>query len=443
MKELTIVKDQNDVMDVSIAYGLLSILRENGVQAILKHYPAAYIIEAEDYDASTFELYQNAADENARFNCMVSNADRLTLLKKLFGKDDNPGTLEKDGRMNALFSYFETLNEDIWKEYGLKNTNMTYVGSGFDTKGQRGHGVPRTRNVPELIRYTAALGYLRASSFLTINDNDEYSWLPIPSQQGVTDIVQMDIGTKVDAETGEMKRITYLSENSVLTGLAHVLLKLQSTLMKENMLERYDGVITLQTLKAGQRGLNGKIEQFTWLPLNEQVIHNWLKRMSFRGSDKQYDWKHALSCFIVFRNKEDFGQYTRIAAKEQKRHLHKEAEDCMNMIGLTELYENQGIKTAGKRLNQLLYRKKGYEVQATLMNATTKNEVMRGITLMAHIYKRTMGYSFWEEADVNAMMKTIDNPLYQGTDIASAILLASNTWKKEELTETEEEAGHE
>ena len=440
MKELTIVKQHNAVMDISIAYGLLSILNENDIAARLMNYPSAYIIEAEDFDAADLSLFKNAADESAAFNCMVSNADRLNLLKTLFGEDDEPGYLEADGMMGVIFSYYETLNEEILKEAKMKDTTMTFVGSAFDAKGQRKYGRPGNRKVTMMERYVSSLGYLRATSFVTINQNDEYTWLPIPSRAGVTHVQKLDFATYVDKETGEVKTLRLVRSNSTLTGLAHILLNIQYTLMQQNMLEQFDGVLTINTLAAGNRGLNGKVIPFAWLPVSEPILAHIRMNIIGNMQDKAFDRKHALANIVVQRTRQTLHNYAAIMNKENKNHDRNEMEELTHMVGLHDLYANEGVITLGSRLSQLMSKKKGYEIQVGLMQVTHKHQLLRVISKLGHIYNRTTGYNLWDNNDSSAFLSVVDAGAYTAEDIASAILLNANTWrerKKEEMPEKE------
>ena len=450
MRTFKIRKENNPIYDVCLAYGLYFLLESGEVTATIRQYPAFYVVETEDFDTESFlETYildENLRAYNLQTNGMCNKSNRNTMLNTLFGEEI--GFFQNKENVRNGLAYFETLDEQYLDVFGL--IAMTYVGSPYHVKGKRNTQTdPSSESEPTLFRFLAAFGYMQMTSFAKIGKNGkEIVWLPIPSRNGAADIEPFDVFHRTDKETGESKLLHLLEEASALIGIGKILLNIQEYLNTSNIAEEYDGVYIIETLPAGNRPLNDKITFHEPFTFGENATRYFKNKLNF--SDTNYDLKRATAFLLLQPNRENLRDWVHISSKlvsssNVKRNDWVSTETIKEIITVVEknnrayqdIFEAKSIQKFGNTLHTLLYNRRGFEIQAILLSAHTKRDILKAYSLLNRLYRTyyTQKYKgaagkslpiLFREPDQKEFLMILEEGHISPSELAMLLLMASN-----------------
>lgn len=439
MPELVIEKHHNPVMDLSIAYGLFHILTDNDTKATLKNYPSAYVITYDHFDAE--EAYLIPPDEEwVNFGRFLNRTHKRKMMENLYGTENKESLLLANNTLPSIIRYFETpipdRTTDNIPDHARKNNWTGIIGTWYGGKGHRTAGNATTGyRAPLFERWLAELGFIHAVSFTSIKDNDFLLWVGIPSEVGTTDIRRFE-DKNVNKETGEISRRQYLRSHSVEIALAQTQLGVQQKMQTSNIQNQYDGALYMRGWFNGNTGSPDWVNTLELYPFRENTVQAALIHMNATPRDKKIDFQHTLSTWLIERKQQSFYDAVAVIAKENRWVNPEESEDYLHMAGLTELHTNVGVVRIGRRLNELLFNKRGYTLTLDLMDVHTNEDLMRAVSNVSVEYDKLVKgrYPLWNKEEFDAFIETVDNPDYQGQDIASAILLLSKTRQEKKET---------
>lgn len=440
MTELVIEKRHNPVMDLCIAYGLYQLIASSKVDVKLQGYPSAYVITYDTFDVDDVDLF--LPDDFVNFGRFLNKERKEKMLQKILGDDANESLLLVDGALESILDYYQMpVGERVMTgipKHASKKDLTSIIGTWYGGKGHRTSGAATTGyRVHVFERLLAELGFVFAVSFTSINKEDYLFWVGVPSESGITELRLFD-NKKIDKDTGEIKRNQFIAPHSVEIGLAQTHLNVQHKMQKANIQHEYDGALFMRGWFNGNTGSPDWVDHMAPHPFRESTLQAMLNHMSIHPRDKKVSFQHALSTWLVHQQPQGFYDTAAIIAKEDRWVGPEESEDILKMAGLSQLHTNIGVNRIGRRLNELLYNKRGYTVMLEFMDVDTKEDLMRALSNMAVEYdKLNKGrYPIWNQEEFEAFIKEVDNPDVSGQAIASAVLLLSKT-KHEKKVEAE------
>lgn len=443
IKRLTIIKEDNVITELCIAYGLLSILNEFGIDVRLKNYKSAFVIELyEDVDYE--ELFIVPTDKEmdikyATISSMVNKKNYELMVEKMFGKSD--GFFEKQENIVSIFNYYETLDESYLSNF--EKIRMVYVGSAYGAKGQRGYYGPNNPVVLEHVRWLATLGHFRATTYVEINKKRELTWLPIPSESGIKEVVRFDLYTYKDKENGLTMPLKNLTNDSLSVGLARTLLSIQEKMLQEQIFEEYEGVYMLTTTPGGQSPLNDKNKVFELVDLPFGTIEK-LKEI-VTDKNRSFDVKEATGKLITERTIASFNNFSKNISKFESNLGYKtleltHTEEISHMFKQSDLFNSEGIRRTAQGLSMMMSKKKGYNIQVGLMNAVTPSQLIKTLQELSFIYSRTIPTgTMLKNEDLLEVLELAESEEFGATQVANMILLLSNTYISNKKTEHSKE----
>lgn len=440
MPELVIEKRHNPVMDLCIAYGLFYIVTVNKTRATLKNFPSAYVITYDTFDAAEADILPPIEDW-VNFGPYLFKGRKQLMLDGLYGTKEVESNLVKDNALEAIFEYYATpVPERSVKNIPKHAKKMDYtgmIGTWYGGKGHRTAGsATKGYRVPLFERWLAELGFVEGVSFTNIEDKDYLFWIGIPSEEGLTDTRMLERRV-TDPETGEISRSQFIRSHSVEIALARTLLTVQHQVQTDNIEPEYEGALFMRGWFNGNTGSADRVDRMTFFPFDESTTQSCLLHLMASSRDPKVDFQHALSRWLLNRTPKGFYDTVAIMAKEDRWVSAQESEDYLQMAGMTELHTNEGVNRLGRRLNELLYNKRGHTVMLDLMDVKTKEDLMRTVSNLSIEYdKLNKGrYALWNKDELEAFIKEVDNPDLTGQDIASAILLLSKTRQEKKETD--------
>ena len=443
MNELIIEKRHNEVMDLSIAYGLLHILNFNEIKATLHNYKSAFVIRHEEFDPNGVFLFQQ---EEFNFGKFLNRSNQENLIKTLF---DNPAEntnseLLQEGVFEGIINYYST---DISKREGLKLPNklhgltgVSIIGTWYGGKGQRSSSANSTGyRAIKFERFLAELGFITTASFLSIEGDDFLVWMAQPSQLGVSENKRFEQSYS-DKETGEVKVLNFIRADNVESVITEQLLNIQYKIYSDNLVENYDGMLFLQGWNNGNTGSPDKVRLLDWYPFSDDTLIQTEQFLNPYSNDKKNELRYQLAKWLLTRTKQSFHEFVQVVAKDGRKINTKNREDYLYMANLGALHTNRGITVVGRRLNGLLFDKRGYTTLVDLMDVHSKPDLLNVVSEMSVVYnKATKGqFNMWSDEEYASFLEVINDETYTAKDIASAILLHSQTYpanatKKEDV----------
>lgn len=449
VKTYFFLKRNREIFELSVMYGLLSIFNDNDIPCKLINKKSAWIIEVyEEFNPEELLVVPSQSDvdiDYAPVTKMTSKRDYETLVSMAFGEEGDglSGYFSQNEHILEMLRYFETGNEKYLevKKHGMKNE--TFFGTVYGVKGLRGTSPRGSNNKVCLpLKCLSYLGFTRASSVITISDKLELSWLPVPSEKGVKEVVRLSLFQYVDKETGEMKSLKQLREDSLGMGQAKIMLTLQKKLMQGDNLHEFKGVLYIKTVPAGHRSLNDKDELYEFLPFGMETINVFLSVLSSRQS---FALRRVFGDFVVYRNLDTFRDFIHTLSKEPNWEISQTvAKELSTMYNQYEILKNPGVEAFGRTLSSLLYYKKGYKAQVDLMGVTTPQELTTALSSMNVMYHRSnQSYKATTVEDLMNVMELVQDDSAMARNVRDMILLRATSFvpkkNNDENTEVETE----
>lgn len=374
-------------MELSIANALFFILQENGVECRLINKPSLYLIEIlEEVEYLDLFLPQIEADNIDNINKSMN----FTELKGMVAKIEE--YLSNQEYMAQIFSYFETLDENVLSKELKEKEGALFVGTYTYTKGVRGYGRSGgcSLSIPIYIKLLSFLGFVKSTNYFNIKDVVEVNGLLIPEETDV--LLRPEYITYVDKEAGEIKHLRLISKKEPKTlSLARLYLLSLKKLAEGTVAKNYKAIWLMQVSPTGNKPLNDKLLKLPVHKLSIDFIKELLMKIEYSNVDREA--KLALSEYLLNQNFESFSNMIKVFSKTNiimhEKHLKE-------LIGLQidkvqEIYKSETLKKLGRGLNRLIRDKKGYSIQVELLNCTgvlsLANSVMDLTTLYLRNYK--------------------------------------------------------
>lgn len=441
-----LLKTDNYIEELSVMYGVLSVLTDNGIKARLSHQASAFVLTSEDFEPN--DLIVIPSENEIDFDCiattkMTFRADYLGVYQKMFGDDlmGESGYFSEPKNLSDMFLYLETQDEAYLqkKRHGYPDQGQTFYGSIYGVKGQRGTMKTATNDkIPAPIKFWSTLGFARATSALTINGNIELTWLPIPSKLGITEVVRYEAYALRTDEDGRTYLPAYARADSDQIGYAQQILKMQKWMQIGEMQEEFDGIIFAKSYPAGQRSINGDVEFFKVLPLSEQVVSFLLMLLDMRQTS--FELKKTIATLIISRQEADLTAFIHALAKDKNGRVDRSySKELCQMFNQYEIFTNEGVVLYGKALRYMMFDSKGYDVQVALMNVTSPEELTAALTLLSVKHERmNKGRKPLSIAELGSVMELVQGDRKLAKNVADMILLHSTSYTVTLKKDTEE-----
>lgn len=385
MATLKILKEENEVMELSIANGLFYILRENDIECRLINKEAAYTIEIyEEIDYEEDLLFDEITKEKiTNKNSTMNGSELEKILVKVNQYLDDPNYL------GQIFKYYETLDESVLSKDHLSKDGALFIGTSTYTKGVRGYSVAGASSlkIPLYKKLTSFVGFLMASSYFSIKDVVEVNPILIP--KSTDDFIRAEFINYTDKETGETKHLRMISKKDPKTISLSILYLLSlKKLAEKTILEGYKGIWLIQVVPTANKPLNEKTIKLPVHNLSIEFIDEILKKVKYSSTDR--DAKLALCDYLLNQDFESFSNMICTFSKSQTIMLDKYFEEMMGMRTEKEreIYSNENIRVLGRGLNRLIRDKVGFSIQVDLLSCSNKQKLIETIRDLNLVYFR-------------------------------------------------------
>lgn len=441
-----LLKTDNYIEELSVMYGILSVLTDNGIDARLSHHPSAFVLTSEEFDPN--HLIVIPSENEVDFDCiattkMTFQRDYMGVYKKMFGDDltGETGYFSNPKNLSDMFRYLETQDDTYIQKtrHGYPDQNQTFYGSIYGVKGQRGTMKSATNNkIPAPIKFWSTLGFARATSALTINGNIELTWIPVPSRLGITEVVRYEAYPLRTDDDGRTYLPAYTRADSDQIGFAQQILKMQKWMHIGGMDKEFDGIVFAKSYPAGQRSINGNVEFFKVLPLSEKVVSFLSLMLDMRTTS--FEIKKTIAMLITCRQDSDFTAFIHALATDKNGRMDRSyLKELCQMFNQHEIFTNEGIALYGKALRHMMFDSKGYDVQVALMSVNSPEELTAALTLLSMKYERmNKGRKPLSVAELGSVMALVQGDHKIAKNVADMILLHSTSYTVTLKKETEE-----
>lgn len=438
IKQLMIPRTSNDIQELLISYGLFSILLDMNYDfdVTLKRKKGAYIIdldeEIETEDIVVIPTEMDTDIENLKFNGMVNKSEFNAQIKNMFGTPDDFGDYiggfltSEDNTLSNIFSYYATLEDEYIINF--KNKDGMYINGIYTGKGVRDFKQPKGIILRAHECYLSMLGYYRSTSFVSLANNDnEITWLSVPSSKGINYLNKWHPYMYVDKETGEIIPSYYLGSTgvSVTTALLKVKLQLEISILES--IDGFDGYYEFQVAPTRNKPLNDKVQFISWLKGSEGLLSTLNKQLSY--TTKEYDLKESIG---FFTNKISNQNFTNMVNNLIKSGFNvftiNEIEEICKMVNKNELLEVQAIQDYAKMIRRFMIKFKGdgYNAQKNLMSANNETKLLAALSQMNVMYFRRYAMYRVKESSLKELFTDIlGSGQYSVKDVVNAILLLS------------------
>ncbi|MBC6003622.1 hypothetical protein H8891_07395 [Paeniclostridium sp. NSJ-45] len=382
MTTLKILKEENEVMELSIANGLFYILRENDIECSLINKEAAYIIEINgDVDYEEDLLFPEMTKEKiTNKNSTMNKSELEKILVKVNQYLNNPNYL------GEIFKYYESLDESMLSKDILSKDGALFIGTSTYTKGVRGYSVAGASSlkIPLYKKLISFVGFLMAASYFSIKDVVEVNPILIP--KNTDEFIRAEFISYRDKETGDTRHLRMISKKDPKTiSLSRLYLLSLKKLAQKTILEGYEGIWLIQVVPTANKPLNDKTIKLPVHNLSIEFIDELLKKVEYSSTDR--DAKLALCDYLLNQDFESFSNMICAFSKSQTIMIDKYFEEMIGMRTEKEsyIYSNESIRVLGRGLNRLIRDKVGFSIQVNLLSCSNKQqliEIIRDLNLL-------------------------------------------------------------
>ncbi|MDU1540041.1 MAG: hypothetical protein E6902_10510 [Paeniclostridium sordellii] len=382
MTILKILKEENEVMELSIANGLFYILRENDIECSLINKEAAYIIEINGYvDYEEDLLFPEMTKEKiTNKNSTMNKSELEKILVKVNQYLNNPNYL------GEIFKYYESLDESMLSKDILSKDGALFIGTSTYTKGVRGYSVAGASSlkIPLYKKLISFVGFLMAASYFSIKDVVEVNPILIP--KNTDEFIRAEFISYRDKETGDTRHLRMISKKDPKTiSLSRLYLLSLKKLAQKTILEGYEGIWLIQVVPTANKPLNDKTIKLPVHNLSIEFIDELLKKVEYSSTDR--DAKLALCDYLLNQDFESFSNMICAFSKSQTTMIDKYFEEMIGMRTEKEsyIYSNESIRVLGRGLNRLIRDKVGFSIQVNLLSCSNKQqliEIIRDLNLL-------------------------------------------------------------
>ena len=386
MTTLKIIKEENEVMELSIANGLFYILQENEIECRLINKESAYIIEIEediDYEED-IDFPELIKEKITNKNSTMNSSNLDGMLEKVNSYLGNYEYLVQ------IFKYYESLDDSILSKELKRTDGAIFIGAVTYVKGVRGYNSlgPIKSSIPIYKKILAFLGFIESTSYLKIEKVMEVNPILIPKDTDV--FLRAEFISYTDKETGAEKNLRFISKKDPKTiSLSRLYLRSLRKLAEKTILEGYEGIWLIQVVPTGNRPadkpLNDKTIKLPVHNLSLDFIDELLKKVEYSTTDR--DSKLALCDYLLNQDFESFSNMICTFSKRQTIMMDKYFEERIGMRTNKErdIYSNENIRLLGRGLNRLIRDKVGFSVQVNLLSCSNKQqliEILRDLNLL-------------------------------------------------------------
>ncbi|MEI3892123.1 MULTISPECIES: hypothetical protein [unclassified Bacillus (in: firmicutes)] len=419
MKQLKILKVENPIQELCIAYGLLAILRQNDVSCKLSNKKACYLIEIYDeVDYVEFFLDDLPFEKVNNLNSTINKSEIEKLLAKI------QEFFECEQNLDNIFKYYETLDESIISSY-KRDEGALYVGTCFYSKGLRSYKAPKSERVYPFEKFLSFLGFHYASSYVRLSDEVEISWLLEPKE--IEDVLKIELFSYVDKETGEIKSLRKIRDDSKVVTLSRIYLEIIQYLKGEQISNNYDGLWVMQVVPTNNKPLMDKVKVFTILNLNEKSLEELLKKVTYSTVNR--DCKYATASYVLNPDEDSLFKMIQQYVKRNETISENTAKELLKLNAFQDIYNAEVITKLGRGLNRLVRDKKGYSLQVSLMSCVHEEDLIEVLQEMSLLYNRNYKTYLLNDENMNELMSLLNDGVKLKT-LSNLILLSSNTYKE-------------
>lgn len=342
MAVLKVLKEENEVMELSIANGLFYILTLNCISCRLINKKSMYLIKIED-DVNYEEDLIFTPLELEKIDNINSTMNKLELEKMLNKIND---IFSNNELLSKIFKYYETLDETYLNKDLKSKEGTIYIGTLSYTKGLRSYTTSGATSVkiPLYKKILSFLGFITATSYLQIKDVMEVNALLVPKDTDT--YLQAEFITYQNKETGEVKKLRLISNKDAKTiSLARLYLLSLKSLSKRTILENYNAIWLMQVTPTKNKPLNDKIIELPVHDLSLGFIKELLRKVEYSTMNR--DSKLSLCDYLLNQDFESFSNMICTFSKNNTIMMDKYFEEMINMRTDIEknIYDNEDIKT--------------------------------------------------------------------------------------------------
>ncbi|MFJ8531207.1 hypothetical protein [Bacillus sp. NPDC094106] len=426
MKQLKILKVENPIQELCIAYGLLAILRQNDVNCRLINKKACYVISIQD-DVNYTELFLDDLpfEKVNNLNSTINKSETEKLLAKIHSFFDCEENLEN------IFRYYETLDDWFISSY-KRDEGALYIGTCFYSKGLRSYKAPKSERIYPFEKFLSFLGFHYASSYVRLSDEVEISWLLEPKE--IEDVLKIELFSYVDKETGEVKSLRKIRDDSKVVTLSRIYLEIIQYLKGEQISSNYDGLWVMQVVPTNNKPLMDKVKMFTILDLNEKSLEELLKKVTYSTVNR--DCKYATASYVLSPDADSLFKMIQQYVKRNETISENTAKELLKLNAFQDIYNAEVITKLGRGLNRLVRDKKGHSMQVSLMSCVHEEDLIKVLQEMSLLYNRNYKTYLLNDDNMNELMSLLNNGVKLKT-LSNLILLSSNTFK-EKVNKSEE-----
>ena len=383
MTVLKIIKEENEVMELSIANGLFYILTLNNISCRLVNKKSMYLIKIDqdvnyENDLSFIPLELEKIDNINSTMGKKAKKDEIDKINRIFSRTES---------LVNIFKFYETLDKSYLSKELASSSNAIYVGTCCYSKGLRSYtrSIPGQLSIPLYKRILSFLGFITSTSYLQIKDVMEVNALLVPKD---TDLyLQAEFITYPNKETGEVKKLRLISNKDAKTiSLARLYLLSLKTLSKYTILKNYNAIWLMQVTPTKKKPLNDKIIELPVHDLSFDFIEELLRKVEYSTMNR--DSKLSLCDYLLNQDFESFSNMICTFSKNNTIMMDKYFEEMISMRTDIEknIYDNEDIKTLGRGLNRLINDKEGFSVQVSLLNCLNKQQLIECIRNLNLLY---------------------------------------------------------
>jgi hypothetical protein len=405
MKRFKVLKVENEIMELFIAYGLCRILEDSFIPWTLTNKPSYFLIETEK-DFNYRDLVLEEITEEDRWNLPsiytgVEGLRRIEKLNEFFNSEEN---------MEKIFSFYEDVQNAMdekreSKIWGGKpdKEGTTYSGTVYYTKGMRGKLSPGSHHVSAFRNQLAFLGFLSTATYVATDY--EVNAVLIPKQ--TRELRFPFVFLTRDKETGEEKRKTRFGKQPITIVNARLYVESLKKLKTESMLDAYDSILFMKLSPTGNKPMPDKTNTVPLIHASTELYDEWLKWLEWSIFPDEF--KYALSAWLLGQTVHAFIQCLKVASKNKIRFKKERLEEWVQLQPekVQEIFKHNSIKELGRGLGRLVYDGKGFPMQVALLNCQTVDVFVKSVRDILLAYKKEYNYLLLTDKQLEELMELV------------------------------------
>lgn len=390
--ELKIIKQGNEIEDICISYGLCKILDDNDIEYRLKDNLSMYSIYTDDFNVDDIYCYEVNPEDVWNINGSLKKSE---ISKNIVEMNE----FIKNNIITILKHYI------YGDEITLKAVQSKSIGNSFYGYGVRGGKIPKQLNISPIYKWLSFLGWINNCTYVK-TDSVEITALIKPYD--TCEIYKPFNFSYVDKETGDLKILTKLRDNSDINIMARIYLE---TLLKYNIVkDECNNIMFIKNISAGNKPLADKTTSIKVLNISCQLIEDLLKKITY--SNVNINCERVTSLFVL--QMERYNNFSNIIKEYSKNNCLidlKFKEEIISMYSevVKSVYNNEVVNKLGYGLNRLLKDGKGFEIQNKLYSVANEKHIFNIIRNILDKYNRTYGKALISNEELKGFTEIIVN----------------------------------